>query len=243
MKQELKPVTTNGHVLLVDEKAEIKIGDYYWNPSDTQFGAPHYERCEYKHEEKACLSEPRCLKIVCQPINSSIDGIPYYQTEEETAEDIANKYMNELGDLGGDILSEKYYSFIAGYKAAKAKEFTEDDIRKAHFHGWFQRERYDGVVGKNGYEGKYPDNWKDMDYEEREEWFCNQLITSLRKPRRIVSASFVMEEGCELKRCACKENEWSYDKTCKRYQEKPIFYTKEIDGKMLEFLSVEIIYG
>jgi hypothetical protein len=58
------------------------------------------------------------------------------------------------------------------------KKYSLDDVKKAHFHGWFQRERYQSQ-DNGGYENKFPPEWKDMDYEEHSDWFCNQYINSL----------------------------------------------------------------
>ena len=70
---------------------------------------------------------------------------------------------------------------MIGYKKAKEKyKYTEEDLRKIFSRGWELRERYNGS-DRNGYEENYPSNWKDMDYEERQEWFYEQELKSLTK--------------------------------------------------------------
>ena len=59
-------------------------------------------------------------------------------------------------------------------------EYTEEDLRKIFSRGWELRERYNGS-DRNGYEENYPSNWKDMDYEERQDWFYEQELKSLTK--------------------------------------------------------------
>lgn len=70
---------------------------------------------------------------------------------------------------------------IKGYNKAKDKyKYTDEDLRKIFSRGWELRERYNGS-DRNGYEENYPSNWKDMDYEERQDWFYEQEIKSLTK--------------------------------------------------------------
>lgn len=71
--------------------------------------------------------------------------------------------------------------FMIGYNKAKDKyKYTEEDLRKIFSRGWELRERYNGS-DRNGYEENYPSNWKDMDYEERQDWFYEQELKSLTK--------------------------------------------------------------
>lgn len=71
--------------------------------------------------------------------------------------------------------------FMIGYNRAKDKyKYTEEDLRKIFSRGWELRERYNGS-DRNGYEENYPSNWKDMDYEERQDWFYEQELKSLTK--------------------------------------------------------------
>lgn len=57
-------------------------------------------------------------------------------------------------------------------------------IKAAHSHGWFQRERLDSP-DRCGYEGKFPSNWENMDYEEKENWFFNQFLLSTNQTQPI----------------------------------------------------------
>lgn len=53
--------------------------------------------------------------------------------------------------------------------------YTLDEIKKAHWHGWFCRERYIG----HRHIYTLPEQWMDMDYEEHQEWFANVFISKL----------------------------------------------------------------
>ena len=53
--------------------------------------------------------------------------------------------------------------------------FTLEDLAKFHWHGWVMRERYNGP-DRHGYEDKLPKNWGEMDYDEHEQWFYEQLL-------------------------------------------------------------------
>lgn len=65
------------------------------------------------------------------------------------------------------------------------REYTlkqmEGEMKKAHFHGWFQRERLDSP-DKCGYENQFPSNWHELDYEEKEEWFFKKFIEENSPP-------------------------------------------------------------
>jgi len=219
MKQELKPVTHNGHVLLVETTPTTGDGAYYNVKAKAvnTFGSTD--------------DIPHCFKIVAQPISSKLDGIPYYRTEEETVEELAKKWCDQKGLSNAGVLvyglsdyRELWKTWEAGYKAAKAKEFTEDDMHMVS--------RMMVIEARK--------NQNNFDWVPK--LSADDIITSLRKPRRIVSATVVTE--CEFiksgERCYCA----NINKTdgCHWNRRMPIFYSKEIDGKMLEFLSVEIIY-
>ncbi len=191
MKQELKPVLHNGHVLLVDEKAEIKKGDWAFHIQMKEVGEvvyiTHHEVVDdllIKTKENDHLSSRNnFVKVVAQPIGSNIPSIPYYQTEEETVD--VESIIKKLNDISR-------FNIIA-YSDSEYVAYKE---RESDKHG---------------------------DYIDAEE--IDAVITSLRKPRRIVSAVQCMEiadytTGLEM----------------------PIFYTKEIDGKMLEFLKLDLVY-
>jgi len=167
MKQELKPVTVNRTVYLVDPALPTNItGGVYFD----SFRAKLITLLDSQ------VSIDKDFKIVAQPIGSKLDGIPYYQTEEETT-------------------------------------FTLNDLKKAHEAG----------IGWEEYCTR-----EEAKSISRFELF-DRFYASLRKPRRIVSATVVMEP--------------SFD-TSKEFPfgEKPVFYTKEIDGKMLEFLKLDFTY-
>jgi len=58
----------------------------------------------------------------------------------------------------------------------KIKNYERTIFSKA----WLIRERYEGT-DRHRWENSYPSNWKDMDYEERQEWFFQQELKSLSK--------------------------------------------------------------
>jgi len=144
--------------ILVDEEAEIKEGDWFYGrdkqihllkssqkvtaeakkiiaqtPNLNLEGVPCVEISKtvikdngYKCKEcgsKVSLGG-KCKKgCSMKPGNLIIDVVTYVEVEEDV-ETIAHKYCNYYD-------AAKVEGFIAGYKAAQPKKYTEDDLRKA----------------------------------------------------------------------------------------------------------------
>jgi len=208
-KQEYRPVTTKeGIVLLVDEN--INAGNH-------QAQGIYYNKDVDVISDKGYYLHPSDVLIICQPIESKLDGIAYYQTEEENA--WASQWEKDNA-IHPQCINPHAYRL--GFLAAKAREFTEEHVRKAYFAN----------------DGDWLGDAKDDEVE------FNEFITSLRKPRRIVSATPVMEEGCiEGHECRCiaeegEKLEWCPHKTKTKHQ---VTYTlPEHPGKT--FLKLDIKY-
>jgi hypothetical protein len=53
--------------------------------------------------------------------------------------------------------------------------FTIEDMNECFYQGHATMSQYiDGFLTR--YEGRYPSNWKDMDIEEKTDWFFEQYI-------------------------------------------------------------------
>jgi len=113
-------------------------------------------------------------KIIAQPLESNLSGIPYYELtpQEERVEQLADKangylvYSSKAKDTKANAFSE---GFIEGYKAAKAKGgFTEEQMHDAIEWG-FQM-----ALGNTNHKRR------------------DLFIASLRQPMKIVSSEPVM---------------------------------------------------
>lgn len=173
--------------VVIDKEATLKEGDLVFSNHQNNY----FEESFYKLEGESWnayyefKSIARIVKIIAT-IGDTIEGVPRVILPDPDEIEIPCNWEG--------IASSAYES---GYRAAQSKGvYTEEDVRKAHFHGWSQRERY-GIFN-SGYENKYPDNWKDLNYEEREEWLCDQLIESLKAPKQIASVELEIEKSCEL---------------------------------------------
>lgn len=69
----LKPIEVAGRVLLVDENAKLKHGDWSINQGVC-----------VQVNQATCVYFSR--KIIAQPIGSDIPGVPYYKTETHPTE-------------------------------------------------------------------------------------------------------------------------------------------------------------
>jgi hypothetical protein len=162
-------IKTENYLLVVDD-SEIK-GWYY----------DFYIR-KVKHSGGAEYVENGITKniIAHLPLNSPIlDGVDLLPPLEDDVEKLAKE--NCKYSFSNEVNWSEYQPFIKGYNQAKEKyKFSEEDLRAIFSKAWVIRERYDGS-DRNGYEEMYPSNWKEMDYEERQEWFFQQELKSLTK--------------------------------------------------------------
>jgi hypothetical protein len=172
-------IKTENYLLVVDD-SEIKDDDWCLANGVT------YNNTVVKYLKSPCpppyVSNLSILKkiIAHLPLNSptlyGVDLLPPLEDEVEKLAKEKCKYS-----FSGEVNWSEYQPFINGYNQAKEKyKFSEEDLRTIFSKAWVIRERYDGS-DRNGYEEMYPSNWKEMDYEERQEWFFQQELKSLTK--------------------------------------------------------------
>lgn len=239
MNKTLKAVYHDGVAYLVDEKSEIKIGDWYWNPSDTFYGAPHFEECKYEHEEKACLMEPRCLKVITQPTTGTLKGVPYYSEKNEfpnSLVEIQKRYIellkSELDDVVGfaHIHGWKSKRYDEGVSMRKQMEFAEE---AAKAKGEFTEEDMYMLSAKVVNDIASNIGNADWNFFTTPKMIADDFIQSLRPKKRIIGATVEMEECILNDQCKDEANPL---KTCDC---KPSTYIGE-DGR--NYLKVKLEY-
>jgi len=171
-----KTVTTKeGVMLFVDENAAILPNDICFNS---------IEIAEYENTLTRVITKkerPYLAKIVAQPTNSDLQGIPYYElTPQEEWVDVAELARLECPkNKQKTIRSYWKRGFVRGYKAAKAKEFTANDMRSiANFVMQYANPHLEWPVFLENLEKK---------------------ISSLRQPMKVVSAEPIIDTEEYLK--------------------------------------------
>lgn len=159
------------------------------------------------------VSRDSHFKIIAQSPNLSLPNIPYIEIEEDV-NDLAYQYYtsSQYHDIGSG------YHWSNGYKAASAKKYTEENLRKAL-----------QVLSDSSYIQESSEHYT-MDSVRFSKTF-DEIIQSLQpKP---VSVEIEMRKGCGIiiKPCDCSE----MDMDCQYLIDKPITYIK--DGKT--FLKVK----
>lgn len=170
--------TPDGMKYIVDEKAEIKAQEWYVN-NGVIFLAD-----EYLDESNHPNVNSNNHKVIAQPLESNLPGIPYYRIEE--GETMFDKMLKAIGD--NIIVNGGSAEYSASAKAcadiAKGKgEFTEADARKI-FDAGGQAQLFS--------EGS-PDYGFDSDF--------NNIISSIRT--REVEIDYVMEKTCSRTEWEC----------------------------------------
>ena len=167
-------IKTENYLFVVDD-SEIKEGDYRMN---IQRGYVKLvdDASEYYNQRNDVFKKVIAHLPLNSPILNGVDLLPPLEDEVEKLAKEKCKYS-----FSGEINWSEYQPFINGYNQAKEKyKFSEEDLKTIFSKAWIIRERYDGS-DRNGYEEMYPSNWKEMDYEERQEWFFQQELKSLTK--------------------------------------------------------------
>ena len=127
---KLEPIEYNGGVIWVDK--EVVPRGIYYNSENGKI-VPLVEEWRKEFGDKY-------LHIVAQSPNLSIPNIPYVELEEENVEDKAYLVMmnyltdgNPEGDFKHSTIGadDNKNWWIAGYKAASAKKWSDEDIEKA----------------------------------------------------------------------------------------------------------------
>ncbi len=113
--------------------SEIKEGDWFYSvkprTADKAFGSNISEW--WKTVCEGNESARWFNKIIAQH-NLNLEGIPYVELEEDV-EDIIESIVDRetSAELGSPIRSTYKRYCLLGYKSAKARQYTEDDLRKA----------------------------------------------------------------------------------------------------------------
>jgi hypothetical protein len=173
----MKLIQTNDYLLLIDEESEIKLNDFY-------FSCPNGNNYNIIKNEANYFDEKTSSKVIAYyPLTKEAKELdlpllpnPFEETDIEMLAKDRATILFPKGELCANWRG-CVEDFLTGYKAAQSKgQYSLEDMKKAHFHGWFQRENYET---KNKETYPLPTNWSNMDYEEKEDWYFNQFIQSL----------------------------------------------------------------
>lgn len=211
--------TKQGMVAVSDE--EIKHKDYFITTTN------EIDRCAGVRKDGKLYSSTfdggvlvieskYCKKIILTEQSFKLDGVAQFELEgisraEREAELYAEDYFPKehlMSDEEEVARANRKSNFLNGYKAAQSKyRFTEEDMKAMHYKAWVERELYErGELHK--LIGKYPDDWKDMDYEDREEWLCERNIQSLAKPKQLKS---IVVDSLESENGIVKPLKYNYE--------------------------------
>lgn len=124
---KLDKINYNGGEIWVDKEATLNVGDYYINNEDKVL---LYQGCLPTYHYL------NSVKVVAQSITnpSYIDGVPFVEVGEDDEQIISKFSFQEIAynnDLTVRELNAYKNGVVFGYKAAQAKQFTEEDMRKA----------------------------------------------------------------------------------------------------------------
>lgn len=189
----MKLIQTNDYLLLIDEGTKMKRGDYVICKRNKEIRYCTNKRLPDMFGDDGAVSNqppsPYCHTQYYDVIAA------YYPLTKEAKELYLPLLPNPFEETDIEMLAKDRATilfpkgelcanwrgcvedFLTGYKAAQSKgQYSLEDMKKAHFHGWFQRENYET---KNKETYPLPTNWSNMDYEEKEDWYFNQFIQSL----------------------------------------------------------------
>lgn len=117
----------NNHIYMVDKEAPLSKG------KPTTDGVKIYETSEFRDKLLDSSSSAEHLSTKISTIVASTDkslGLPLLSDIEDWY--LASKnYRNEIKTDNREEFLFKMQGFIDGYKAASAKKYTEEDMRKA----------------------------------------------------------------------------------------------------------------
>lgn len=129
---------TKDYLLLIDEEAEIKEGDYYFSKNNNIVTT-----CDSKEEAKECaVLRHNDFKIIAhRPLTKEAKELDLLLLpnpfEEINIEDLSEKADDYA--CYGRPLGEKYLAFkkgfIEGYKTAQSEQFSLEDLKKAYNYG------------------------------------------------------------------------------------------------------------
>ena len=143
-----KLITTKDYLLLIDEEAEIKEGDYLYDKLTSHYAGIHqHSGVEYGNGYVPNIIQ--CKSGTTASINCSLKVIAYYPLNSEAEKldlpKLPNPFENN-NEIGGEVFNEQLWedyrkplnrsmshlereAFIEGYKAAQSKtSFTLEDV-------------------------------------------------------------------------------------------------------------------
>ena len=100
----IEKIQINGHYVWVDKDAEIKEGEWFYNP--------------FQGIVSVDSNSDGCIKIIAASPKLNLEGVPTYV-----------EWLAERETISNEFNSEK--SFIKGYQTAEKELPTWDDVRKA----------------------------------------------------------------------------------------------------------------
>ena len=169
---KLKLINTNKYLLFIDEEAEIKENNWYENNGVLFLSDNSYDEGNNPNMRKLNNSIIAYYPLTKEAKELDLPLLPPFEEYKfQYSYQIVFDYVNS-----GIRNYEAMMELIELKKITQSKQFSLEDMKKAHFHGWFQRERYE-TQDKRTY--SLPENWKDMDYEEKENWYFKQFIQTL----------------------------------------------------------------
>jgi len=106
-------------------------------------------------------------KIICQEVGLNLEGIPYVKLEEDV-EELADNFVKSQKPTYRSLERDGWVAtgFVAGYKAAQPKRFTEEQVRQA------VAKAIDGVVENFDSDGDH--------YGVRSIYTVDEIIQSLK---------------------------------------------------------------
>jgi hypothetical protein len=149
----MKLLKTDMYLLLIDEEAEIIVGDYFLNPNFTlreceNLNITKYGNIQDKHEHSWRLSMCKGKVIGYYPLTKEAKelDLPLLPSFGEVdinrlAESFYREFPNNPKDkpdwtYNRDIhVHKKRKAFIDGYKAAQSKQFSLEDMKRAFEQG------------------------------------------------------------------------------------------------------------
>lgn len=189
----MKTIKTETHLLLVDETAEIKEGDWFYNTISIQ-----------QSQRDSGIRHPKSVKIIAA--SPKLGNLPEFETLPlNTEDDVERLALNfdkvKCRNFKREFTSKETYEgvedgFIAGYKQAKSETmFSLEDMR--NFANWIN-DNFNIEAGR--------EHWTDYGLDEnnnsvpQKEYLTKDLVNlyiqSLTKPKEY---EFVINEPFEIK--------------------------------------------
>jgi hypothetical protein len=151
MTKQYPLIQIGEHFYAVDKEAKLLHKDYFYTPIAGSDGKTHIFQVG-RYDEQDC--EEAKVQYSYQKIVASTDksiGLPLLEFKEDI-QPLASAGYKEFRKSGWDLAKAALYhrGFSDGYKAAKAKKYTEEDIRTAIRRGYeinFENDKGDGSTG------------------------------------------------------------------------------------------------